>query len=158
MTTVERAGEILVRRLDRRSFLRKSATAAFGFTAAAAVQGIFPSRAFANACQETSGYTVCHPPGYPNSPRWCTDLGYTCNGGDCNTPQCSYNKQTYISTGCWCTQKSCGNCGSPNAYCGYYHCCDCNCPPNATLACGCKGFIYTCRQSASASPDFQCCT
>lgn len=157
MTTEERAGEILVRRLDRRAFLRRSAMTVFGFTAAAAVQGIFPSRAFANSCESISGFNACHPPGYPNSPRWCADMGYTCIQGNCYTQQCRYNFDQYHTTGCWCTQKSCMNCGDPSAYCGYYHCCDCNCPPTNPLACGCKQFIVTCQQSASR-PDFQCCT
>lgn len=159
MTTIERAGEVLVRRLDRSTFLRKSAAAIFGFTAAAAVQGIFPSRALANNCVPgTSGFCTCHLPGYP-SPRLCTNYSGNCIGGNCDTRYCSYNTDMY-STGCWCSMVCCYQCQTQDNYCGFYHCCDCNCPPHTGTLCGCQGFVTTCQQigSAANSPDvYKCC-
>ncbi len=161
MTAVEKAGEVLVRRLDRSNFLRRSAMAAFGFTAAAAAQGLFPSRALANSCQAQSGYCVCHAPGING--YWCSNIGGNCVNGNCDTRYCSYNFDTWTTTACWCTLTCQYDCHTPTNYEGYYHCCDCNCPsgPNGTL-CGCKYFIYTCMDPGLAlhpdSPEvYKCC-
>ena len=73
MRVVERAGEVVTRRVDRRAFLRKTAAAAFGITAAWAVEGIGMTSAFANSCQRTETGCSCSPLG------WRSRLG-PCSG------------------------------------------------------------------------------
>lgn len=159
MTSVERAGEALARRLDRSSFLRKSAMSIFGFTAAAAVQGVFAPRALANACQQTTTSCTCQP----LAGNWCDGVGGNCVNGNCDTRYCQYDFGTWASTACWCTQTCCYLCHTPSDYCDYYHCCDCSC--NGT-PCTCKGFVYTCMDTGAAANTpttrdtpavFKCC-
>lgn len=154
MTTVERAGETLVRRMDRNNFLRRSATAVFGFAVAAAVEGIFAPRALANNCQITQNTMACSP----FHGNWCANIGGSCIGGNCDTRVCQYDFSDWKITACWCTTTHCYECGTPNNYCGFWHCCDCDC--NGT-GCGCRGFNYTCTQAAApkgSSPEvFRCC-
>lgn len=152
MTVVERAGEVLVRRLDRSAFLRKSAATIFGFTAAAAVQGIFAPRALANACQTTLTASGCKAPG--TNGYWCANIDGSCIGGNCDTRVCTYDTTyEWHTTACWCTDTRCYDC-STGGYCGYWHCCDCKC--GGTL-CGCRGFVYTCQCAGAATPDCACC-
>jgi hypothetical protein len=157
MTAVERAGEVVLRRIDRSTFLRKSAAAIFGFTAAAAVQGFFPSRAFAASCTYRSQVTMCQAPGLNH--YWCdTSLGYTClTDGECPTG-CSFDTGTWPNA-CWCTLESCWNCGTSRSYCGYYNCCDCRCPAHSnTGLCGCRSnFIKTCTCTGSPADCILCC-
>ncbi len=150
MTTVERTGEVLARRLDRSAFVRKSAATIFGFTAAAAVQGLFPSRALAASCTYHSTVCACQPP----NGTFCTSRGYNClNDGECQDPRCTFDTQFYPNA-CWCTQTCCYECGHLGAYCGYYNCCDCYC---GGTACGCRASIYTCNCTGAPEDCVLCC-
>jgi hypothetical protein len=145
MTVVERAGEAIARATTRRGFLQRSAVSLFGMAASASVADFLPGRAPANACQETwQGYScgqlypLCH--------------SSECSAGDCNLTYCTYNLANHGSTGCWCQQEACYQCGTCTAYCGHYKCCDCKCGAEQRL-CTCSGFIKTCIQTGPQGPD-----
>jgi len=127
---IERIGEGLARRVDRRRFLRRSAGAVFGFAAAWSVHGFGAPGALAGYCDYFSSSCYCSPPGY----GYCSSSDY-CNGSYCNTAYCSYDTSDWPG-GCWCTQ----GCDFGQGSCGYYRCCDCDCPDGF---CGCSAFTNT---------------
>lgn len=132
MSMVERLGEGVARRMDRRRFLTRAATGTFGAVAAWTVQGLGASPAFAAVCSHTSSRCSCTPCANVHcralNTSYCS--GSACAGG------CSYNYNCgYPDTACWCTETCCG----PPA--GYYQCCDCLCPGNR--ACSCRKFVRT---------------
>ena len=121
MAVVERVGEALARRLDRRRVVGRAAAAAFGAVAAWAVEGIGPTGALATHCAITSSDCRCRPP-----------EGRFCSGSPCNGASSGNGCELYTGhyeTGCWCTMTCDG---------GHYKCCDCRC--GGTL-CGCSAFV-----------------
>lgn len=136
MMTIERAGEQLARRLDRRRFLRRSAATVFSAAAALAVRGLqVPGVSAYHVCYTYENSCSCHPLNGWYCNQW--------NGSYCNGPLCSggcgYNNTIY-GQACWCTQ-TCDYGGSG----GYYECCDCDCidPAGNSQGCTCGGFVQT---------------
>ena len=124
MTMVERAGEVLARRLDRRKTMRRAAAATFGLVAAWATQGIHPPGTLATHCRRvTEGDCTCNPPGG----RYCSG----CSGSRCPAG-CVVDNFIYGGSGCWCTAIC--DYGSRT---GYYKCCDCKC---GSTQCACRKF------------------
>jgi hypothetical protein len=146
MTLVERTGEQLARRIDRRQFLSRTAAAIFGTAAAFAYQGIRAPRALGDGpCPWAGNPYGCHC--QPLGGTYCSSHSSSyCSGASC-AGGCTVNKSIWPSTGCWCSKNCCYNCGFVSAYCGYYTCCDCTCPFGG---CTCKTFTYTCRCAAAA--------
>lgn len=126
MTMVERFGEGLARRMDRRRVLRRSAVAAFGLASAWAVEGFAAPAEVAQTCAATSSRDQCNLPGVGS----CGRKG--CNGAACKGA-CKLDTSWY-ETGCWCTLT--GPTG-PNGAQGYYTCCDCRCN-GQRRSCGCS--------------------
>ena len=126
MAVVERVGEALARRLDRRRVVGRAAAAAFGAVAAWAVEGIGAPGALALTCSVYSSSCHCN---YPRN-RQCDRLKHgSCNGSQCGGG-CRPQPNAYTNSGgCWCTQTCNG---------GYYECCDCQCPGGS---CGCSKFV-----------------
>ena len=121
MAVVERVGEALARRLDRRRVVGRAAAAAFGAVAAWAVEGIGPTGALATHCAITSSDCRCRPP-----------EGRFCSGSQCSGATCGNGCELYTGhyeTGCWCTMTCDG---------GHYKCCDCRC---GSTSCGCGEFV-----------------
>ncbi len=132
MSWVERVGEGLVRRMDRRRLLRRAGASVFGLVAAWTVEGVAMPSALASHCSRVDyGQCTCHPP----SGRYCRSLHWSyCEGSRCRGG-CTYD-YTYYSTACWCT----AICRYGGGTCGYYRCCDCRC---GGTRCGCSGFNRT---------------
>ncbi len=129
MSVVERVGESLARRVNRRRFLGRSAASVFGVVAAWAVAGGGSRSALASHCATTSSECQCHPPGG----RFCS--GSQCSGADCGSGCTLY--RGFYDTGCWCTLTCNG---------GHYRCCDCQC---GDTLCGCAEFV----PSTTPPPD-----
>lgn len=110
MTTIERTGEALARRISRRGLLDRWASAVFGIAAAVAVDGLHARGALAQACARTD--TQCHCR-YEYAPS-CGNVNYT---------SCSLDTSFY-STGCWCSL----TCWYGGNRCGHHVCCDYLCP------------------------------
>jgi hypothetical protein len=133
MTLVERVGEGLARRLNRRQTLKRAAVAVFGAVAAWTVEGFRGNSALADHCAVvTEGDCTCNPP-----------EGLYCNGLDpsfCEASACSggcYYDESYRYAGaCWCSAVCLYSDGQP----GYYQCCDCDCYGQL---CACREFIPT---------------
>jgi hypothetical protein len=133
MTTVERVGEELARKLNRRQTLKRAAVAVFGAVAAWTVEGFRGNSALADHCGVvTEGDCTCNPPGglYCNGldPSFCA--GSACSGG------CYYDESYRYAGACWCSAICAYGGGEP----GYYQCCDCNCYGQL---CACREFIPT---------------
>lgn len=132
MLLVERLGEVLARRTNRRRFLGKMGMTIFGIVSAGAAElAIIPSAYAINYCQYTTSGCSCNPPN-----------GTYCKSGQCSGPNCvSANgvnckiTTRWYSTGCWCTDVCCGIRGGY-----YYECCDCICPQGY---CGCRQVVQT---------------
>jgi hypothetical protein len=105
---IERTGESLARRIDRRRFLRQSAAGAFGLAAAWAVEGIHGYSALAQTCAVTTNECHCR---YDIAPGCGTRQGCTLD-------------TSFYSTGCWCTL----TCWYGGNTCGHHVCCDHVCP------------------------------
>jgi hypothetical protein len=130
MTLVQRIGEDLARRTNRRRFLGRAAQLSFAAVAAVSASGLYSRSAFA-ACTYNTNLSYCQPPD-----------GIYCSGGRCSgehcTGDCSADRTTgYDGSGCWCTIYA-YNYGS--GHCGHWHCCDCVCN-NYPYHCGCRKFI-----------------
>lgn len=96
MALIERMGEGLARRMDRRRLLRRAAGAVFGMTTAIAIKGFRPDRAFASSCGAYDQGCYCNPP----NGTYCTAYSYDyCYGASCNTSLCSVNLSSYPDTG-----------------------------------------------------------
>lgn len=137
MTVVERVGEGLARRTNRRRAVKRTAAAVFGAVAAWTAQGFRGSGALATHCgYVTEGDCTCNPPGgfYCNrlEPAFCT--GSACTGG------CSYDESYRYVGGCWCSAicQYQSEYGTPLT--GYYQCCDCDC---YGTQCACREFFQT---------------
>ena len=132
MTTVERVGEALARRLNRRQTMKRAAVAVFGAVAAWTVEGFRGNGALAQTCSFVSDNCGCTPPGgvfcSGLDPSFCS--GSVCSGG------CYYDETFRYAGACWCS----ATCQYSGGEAGYYHCCDCNC--YGTL-CACHEFIST---------------
>ncbi len=142
VSLVERMGEEVVRRSDRRDILRKAAVTAFAIATAWAVDLAHPGQAIASGCatdNTSCPNNYCNPPGglYCNTVNSGYCNGYTCAGG-CSP---SYSFYPNSNGGCWCTS-TCSLGGVCNDY-GYYYCCDCNCPHG--VSCGCSQLVITTR-------------
>lgn len=134
MMTIERIGEGLARRIDRRRFLRRSAAAIFGAAAVWAAQGIRVPGASAQAgvCY-VDRYDICSC--RPLTGWYCNDWDFRyCNGALCSGG-CGYNNSVYPQA-CWCSR------GCPPGQ-GYTECCDCDCidPAGNPHACTCGQYI-----------------
>lgn len=91
MTTIERMGEGLARRIDRRRFLRRSAAAIFGAAAVWAAQGIRVPGASAQA-------GVCYD--YKRDQCYCNPLGgWYCNQRIAMAPSAVAAAATTIPSG-----------------------------------------------------------
>lgn len=150
MTVVEKLGERLARRMDRRRLVSRSAAAMFGLVAAWATEGIRPRGALAYHCSLIdTGRCYCRPVNNTYCTNIGTDAAHNCVGADCYSGHCTRDLSGYPSNnGCWCTQGC--NYGST---CGYYQCCDCICHG---IYCGCRQFVSTgpiCPYRTVAGPD-----
>ena len=133
MTLVERVGEGLARRLNRRQTLKRAAVAAFGAVAAWTVEGFRGNGALADHCGiVTEGDCTCTPPEglYCNGldPSFCE--ASACSGG------CTYDESYRYAGACWCS----AICQYEGGALGHYQCCDCNCYGQL---CACREFIST---------------
>jgi hypothetical protein len=108
MTTFERGGEGLARRVSRRRLLDRWAAAVFGMAAAVAVDGFGVRPALAQACAVTTNECHCRYDIAPGCP---------------STAGCTLD-QSFYSTGCWCTL----TCWYGGNRCGHHVCCDYLCP------------------------------
>lgn len=133
MSIVERSGEELARRVSRRRFLLKSATTIFATAAAFTLDFPRVPSAHASNCANQGTNPTCV--GTPCAAGKCS--GTACTGG------CSADNTVHHTTNCWCTPTSCYNCDSPNRYCSYFTCCDCNCGGSLCL---CSVETITCQQ------------
>ena len=113
MTLVERVGEGLARRLNRRQTLKRAAVAVFGSVAAWTVEGFRGNSALADHCGiVTEGDCTCNPP-----------EGLYCNGLDpsfCAASQCAgggdYAASYRDAGGGWCRAL----CADSGGEFGYY--------------------------------------
>ena len=136
MTVIERAGEGLARRIDRRRGVSRAASLVFGLVAAFAVDGLAgPVATARRGCSFTTpGDCSCNLP----NQTWCGRIKASyCNGAACGKG-CRYLTEDdpptgVYPTGCWCS----ATCRYGNKR-GYYQCCDCNCHGQQ---CGCQRFI-----------------
>jgi hypothetical protein len=143
---VERVGEALARRIDRRLTAKKAAGFLFAWTAAWATQGPFGPSALANECQAVTEYdcTCNFPFGREGRQLYCNKKNpNNCDGAQCGG-NCQYNYDYYESTACWCSKE----CKHGKGQYGYYKCCDCKCPSaandvNPEGQCGCRRFYRT---------------
>ncbi len=146
MPTFDRVAEGIARGINRRTFLKKTASGVFAGVATFTVTGIRAPRALAShgTCPNPNYFDCsCHPPGS----NWCSSS--LCVGAACNSSAgCSYNTDSYAD-GCWCTQECCFNDGRIT---GYYMCCDCDCPG---VTCLCWSFTTTCSSRPDEGPP--CC-
>ncbi len=130
MTTVERVGEALARRLNRRQTLKRAAVAIFGAMAAWTVEGFRGNSALAQHCGIVTSNCSCSPPGglYCSGldPSFCA--GSACSGG------CYYDETYRYAGACWCS----ATCQYEGSGPGYYQCCDCNCYGEL---CACREFF-----------------
>lgn len=130
MTLVERVGEGLARRLNRRQTLQRAAVAAFGAVAAWTVEGFRGNGALADHCGVTTDDCACRPPQglYCDGldPSFCA--GAACSGG------CYYDESYRYAGACWCS----AICRYDGGAAGHYQCCDCNCYGQQ---CACREFI-----------------
>ncbi len=139
MTLVERAGEGLARRFNRRTALKRAAVAAFGAVAAWTVEGFRGNGALADHCGISTDDCSCTPPeglycdGF--DPSFCA--GAACSGG------CYYDESYRYAGACWCS----AICQYEGGAVGHYQCCDCNCYGQL---CACREFVST--GSGAASP------
>lgn len=133
MTMIERVGEGLARRTNRRHAVRRAAAGVFGVVAAVAARGIAPSGTSANhlCARTTFGDCTCNPP----NGRYCRTLSTSyCSGSAC-AGGCRYDPFIYPDA-CWCTAE----CRYGNGRTGYFRCCDCNC---RGTRCACRAFVAT---------------
>lgn len=127
MTTMERRYEKFARAVDRRAFLRTSASGIFAGVTAVFVMPAWNASA-TGPCPNYAEATECGPPHnvYCSSGH-CS--GARCAGG------CSYN-YNYWPDACWCTKAvRIGPCTSR-----WYKCCDCYC---GSSECGCREYHDT---------------
>ncbi len=132
MALVDRVGEELARRWNRRQTLKGAGATLFGTVAAFSVKGT-KSQELAGYCSYvTAGDCTCNPPGglYCRriSDSYCT--GAACSGG------CYYDESYRYVGACWCS----AICQYSGGESGYYQCCDCNCYGQQ---CACREFIPT---------------
>jgi hypothetical protein len=135
MSIIARAGEGLARGINRRTAIKRAASAVFGAVAALSVEGWKRNSALAGHCAYvTTGDCSCNPP----YGTFCSQIdasycsGATCAGG------CSFDESWRYVGGCWCsaTCEYTAEDGSP--FSGYYKCCDCNCYGSQ---CSCREFV-----------------
>ena len=143
MTLVERVGEGLARRTNRRTTLKRAAAAVFGAVAAWSVEGFRGNGALAQQCEYvTEGDCSCNPPYgvYCNhlDPSFCAGSG--CSGG------CYYDESYRYAGACWCS----ATCDYGGGEMGYYVCCDCNCYGQQ---CACREFIATAAPEPAPEPE-----
>jgi hypothetical protein len=133
VTLVERVGEGLARRLNRRQTLKRAAVATFGAVAAWTVEGFRGNGALADHCGiVTEGDCTCTPP----EGLYCNGLDPSfCDGSDCSGG-CAWDESYRYAGACWCS----AICLYSGGEAGYYHCCDCNCYGRQ---CACREFIPT---------------
>ena len=125
--TVDNFAEELVRAIDRRTFLRRTAGAVIGVVTTFSLFGT--EAAWASHCPPDGFVQSCDCG--PLNGLYCTSIDPSmCSGSSCTTNVCTYNFDEW-SDACWCT-KCCSGI--------YYHCCDCNCPVEGggEVQCGCK--------------------
>lgn len=142
MTIVNRSGELLARKINRRGFLARAATVTFA--AAAGFSATFPRMPSALAaqgdCATTTTDTGCGPP----NNFFCSSYNASyCNGALC-AGGCQYDDQDW-ATACWCTTTVCIDCHTPEPVCYHYKCCDCKNCPGIIKPCGCSEYIEDCR-------------
>ena len=139
MTTVERAGEALARRMSRRTGLSRAGSLLFAVVAALAAEGIgTPVATARKGCAYTTASDCsCN---WPQGQR-CTSFKESyCDGSKCGT-ECriltgdDWPDGAY-PTGCWCT----ATCRYGHKR-GYYKCCDCGCGDRYAIHCGCQKFV-----------------
>ena len=130
MMWVERVGEGLARRLNRRMALKRAAVAVFGAVAAWTVEGFRGNSALADHCGIVTGDCACSPPEglYCNGldPSFCA--GAACSGG------CYYDESYRYAGACWCS----AICQYEGGAYGHYQCCDCDCYGQL---CACREFV-----------------
>lgn len=139
MTLVERVGEGLARRLNRRQTLKQAAVAVFGAVAAWTVEGFRGDGALADHCGVVTDNCSCSPPQglYCDGldPSFCA--GAACSGG------CYYDESYRYAGACWCSAM----CGYDGGVVGHYQCCDCDCYGQL---CACREFVAA--ESGGAPP------
>lgn len=136
MSVVDRAGESVARKVDRRSMISRGAAGLFGAVAAWTVSGFKAPPALARTCTTQSSSCACAPIGsFCNTIRSEFCYKGACSGG------CRFYDEIYAPTGCWCTRNCCYRRRNGNRVCGYYKCCDCKCPDR--VQCSCKHFVKT---------------
>jgi hypothetical protein len=126
---VDRLGQAMAERLDRRSLLTRAAQATFAGTAASVAAVMLPKTVLAGQ--------VC-PWRHNNNLYDCTPTNSTycpnCNLANC-PGDCSVDTSAWGASGCWCTLHT--NLGGQG---GSYSCCDCKGGSNCAVACTCKSW------------------
>ncbi|CAA9579670.1 MAG: hypothetical protein AVDCRST_MAG19-3720 [uncultured Thermomicrobiales bacterium] len=135
MALVERVGEELARRWNRRQTIKRAGATVFGAVAAFSVKGTRSQELAGYCAYVTAGDCTCNPPNGTYcgrlAPEFCT--GATCTGG------CYIDESYRYVGGCWCS----ATCQYPTQYegtylIGHYQCCDCNC---YGYQCACRQFV-----------------
>jgi hypothetical protein len=136
MTMVERVGEGLARRLNRRQAVKRAAAAVFGMIAAWTVEGIRAPGALASHCALVSTGDCTCDPAYG---IYCKRLNESYCAGSACAGGCYYD-ETFWPGACWCSAicQYSSQYGTPLI--GYYQCCDCNCYGQQ---CACRQFLQT---------------
>jgi len=135
MAVVERVGEALARRWNRRQTVKRAGAAVFGAVAAFSVKGARGQELAGYCSYVTAGDCTCNPPGGLYCKRISSSYcaGAVCSGG------CYYDESYRYVGGCWCS----ATCQYPTQYAdtyliGHYQCCDCNC---YGTQCACRQFV-----------------
>jgi hypothetical protein len=126
-TAVARFSRQVAERTSRRTFMRRSLTAAFAFGASAALANSFVAPAEA---------AICGPSPYCASTQ-CDTLHQDCRGS------AGCRRRKYNTSYCSSTAPNCWLVISGDVR---YHCCDCCCPGGTGGLCsGCSGRKCICR-------------
>lgn len=129
MAAVERIGEGLARRINRRQILQRSAAIVFGSVMAWSARGFRIPGVLAFHCNHTTSRCSCDVISY--CPSCSPSYPSSCGGGN----GCTWNYSIW-GTACWCTATCCYG-----SYSGYYECCDCRC--DGVTLCQCARFVST---------------
>jgi hypothetical protein len=139
MTMIERVGEGLARRINRRRGLNRAGSLVFGLVAAFAVDGLGrPAATAQRGCSfVTEGDCSCN---LPNQTLCSAIKKSYCDGARCGQG-CRYLTEDdpptgVYPTGCWCS----ATCRYGDKR-GYYQCCDCRCGAGRSTLCGCRRFV-----------------
>ena len=146
MSLLERAGEGLARRMNRRKVVRRTAAAIFGSVAAWSVKGMRGSAQLADYCTYVEqGECACDPP----YDQYCTDLDPSyCDGPNCGSG-CTVDETYWTVGGCWCSATCQYSDDNGNPLIGYYKCCDCDC---YGTSCSCRQFQQVERRQPPPPP------